>query len=195
MFQDPYSSLDPAMSVADIIGEPLVVHTDQRRRERRQSAIEMLEMVGLRAEHADRYPHEFSGGQRQRIAIARALVLRPRVLVADEADPAADECLLRVQLSGSHGHRRCPVLGHPHILRLGRPRREPGRAFAELEVVEHVTFRAIGDHLGDANGVLAGKGGQHWAGLDLPSQGVDPFETEVSVHQAYSLRRAAAPLP
>ncbi len=135
IFQDPYSSLNPRKQVGDIVGAPLEVHGIAKGRKKREKVAGILEKVGLRPEHLARYPHEFSGGQRQRIGIARALVLNPKLLIADEPVSALDVSI-QAQIINLLDHLKeefklsCIIVSH------------------DLGVVEHVCDRIAVMYLG-----------------------------------------------
>jgi ABC-type glutathione transport system ATPase component len=126
VFQDPFGALNPRHRVAEIVGEPLVVHRVGDRASRASRVAALLDMVGLPADAGRRYPHEFSGGQRQRIAIARALALEPRLLIADEPVSALDMSIqsqIVNLLAGLRARLGLAMLFISHDLRSGRPPR------------------------------------------------------------------------
>ena len=135
IFQDPYSSLNPKMTVEKILAEPLHVHGIRDRKQVRERLVEMMRIVGLNEDHLSRHPHEFSGGQRQRISIARALAVQPKLIVCDEAVSALD---VSVQAQILNLLRKLKQERHLTYLFISH----------DLSVVKHISDRVIVMYLG-----------------------------------------------
>ncbi len=135
IFQDPFSSLNPRMTVGSILSEPLKIHRLVPPRQIRDRVIELLEKVGLTAEHEQRYPHEFSGGQRQRVGIARALAVEPQLIIADEPVSALDLSVQAQILNLLQGFQKEHNLSYLFIAH-------------DLAVIEHVSDRIAVMYLG-----------------------------------------------
>jgi oligopeptide transport system ATP-binding protein len=135
IFQDPYSSLDPRMRIAQIVGEPLRAHRIGTAREQEERVVELLDLVGLSSAFLDRYPHEFSGGQRQRIGIARALALSPAFIVCDEPISALDVSIQAQIVNLLHGLQRQLGLTYLFIAH-------------DLSMVRHISDRVAVMYLG-----------------------------------------------
>lgn len=135
IFQDPFSSLNPRMTVGAILSEPLLIHRLTPPKQVRDRVIELLEKVGLTAEHEQRYPHEFSGGQRQRVGIARALAVEPELIIADEPVSALDLSVQAQILNLLQGFQKEHNLSYLFIAH-------------DLAVIEHVSDRIAVMYLG-----------------------------------------------
>lgn len=146
VFQDPFASLNPRMRVGEIVGEGLLIHRMGSAKARQQKVHDMLERVGLSADDAKKYPHQFSGGQRQRIGIARALILEPEVVVCDEPVSALDvsvQAQIILLLKALQKEMQLSYLFITHDLRVVRHIADEVVVMKQGKIVEYGTVEAI----------------------------------------------------